>query len=46
MGKEVVDELYEKGREILDRLVVYLVDFAREFENLDITRALKSQDNT
>ena len=46
MGKEVVDELYEKGREILDRLVVYLVDFAREFENLDITQALKSQDNT
>lgn len=44
LGKEVVDELYERGQEIIRRLVDYIVDFAKEFEKVDITEALKSKD--
>lgn len=44
LGKEVVDELYERGQKILNGLVDYLVDFAKAFEKLDITEALKSRD--
>jgi creatinine amidohydrolase/Fe(II)-dependent formamide hydrolase-like protein len=44
MGKEVVDELYERGKITLEGLVDYLVDFAEAFQNIDLTDALKSKD--
>ena len=44
LGAEVVDELYERGRKVLEGLVEYLVDFTEEFKRVDITDALKSKD--
>ncbi|MCW3978830.1 MAG: creatininase family protein [Candidatus Bathyarchaeota archaeon] len=44
LGEEVVDELYERGKKILDGLVPYLVDFALHFKDVDLTEALKSRD--
>ncbi len=44
LGKEVVDELYERGRKILDGLLDYLVDFIREFQKTDLSQALRSKD--
>jgi len=44
MGKEVVDELYERGKITLEGLVDYLVDFAKVFQTIDLTDALKSKD--
>jgi len=43
MGDEVVDELYERGRETMARLVDYLTDFAEHFRGVDISEALKSK---
>lgn len=43
-GKEVVDNLYKRGQDVLKRLVEHLVGFAKEFEKVDITEALKSKD--
>lgn len=43
LGKDVVDELYERGREILKGLVDYIVDFAKEFQKIDIKDAQKSR---
>ncbi len=43
LGREVVDELYERGQKILRGLVDYLVDFAEHFKGVDITDALKSR---
>jgi creatinine amidohydrolase len=43
LGKEVVDELYDRGQEILKILVDYLIKFAKEFEKIDIADGLKSQ---
>lgn len=44
LGEEVVDELYERGKKILDGLVPYLVDFALHFKGVDITESLRSKD--
>jgi len=44
LGKEVVDELYERGRKILDGLLDYLVDFIRELQKTDLSQALRSKD--
>jgi hypothetical protein len=44
LGGEVVDELYERGKKILDGLVPYLVDFALHFKDVDITESLRSKD--
>jgi hypothetical protein len=44
LGKEVVDELYVRGQKIIVRLVDYIVDFAKEFQKIDLTQALKSTD--
>jgi creatinine amidohydrolase/Fe(II)-dependent formamide hydrolase-like protein len=44
LGKEVVDELYERGKKILDGLVDYLVDFALHFKDVDTSEALESRD--
>lgn len=43
MGEEVAEELYERGRETLARLVDYLTDFAKHFRGVDISKALKSR---
>lgn len=40
-----VDELYKRGKEIIKRMVDYIVDFSEEFIKIDIEAALKSQDN-
>lgn len=45
IGKEVLDELYERGLEIMKRMVEYTVSLAEEFKKVDVTEALKSQDN-
>ncbi len=42
LGPEVAAELRDRGREILARLVDYLVDFATELRRLDVSEALKS----
>ena len=44
LGREVVDELYERGLKILQGLVKYLCDFVEEFKKIDIQDALKSKD--
>jgi hypothetical protein len=44
IGVEVIDELYERGKIVLERLVDYLVDFAAEFQNIDLTNALESKE--
>ena len=44
LGKEVVDELYDRAKNILEKLVDYLVDFAEEFQKIDLTDALRSKD--
>ena len=44
LGKEVVDELYERGKKIMEGLVEYLVDFAEEFQKVDLSKALESRD--
>jgi len=44
LGKEVVDELYVRGQKIIARLVDYIVDFAEEFQKIDLTQVLKSTD--
>jgi len=41
---DVVDELYDLGKEAIELVVEYIVDFALEFQKIDITEALKSQD--
>ncbi len=43
-GEEDIDELYEKGLEILKIVVDYTVALANEFAKVDVTEALKSQD--
>jgi hypothetical protein len=45
MGKEVVDNLYERSKVLLERLVDYLVALAAEFEKVNVTEALKSKDS-
>lgn len=45
IGKEVLDELYERGLEIMKRMVEYTVSLAEEFKKVDVTEALKSQDS-
>ena len=45
IGEDVVDELYQRGQEIIIRMVDYIVDFIKEFEKVDIGKALKHQDN-
>jgi creatinine amidohydrolase/Fe(II)-dependent formamide hydrolase-like protein len=44
LGKEVVDELYQRGKKIMDGMVDYLVDFAQTFQKVDISISLKSID--
>ena len=44
LREDVVDELYERGRKVLEGLVEYLVNFTEEFKKVDITDALKSKD--
>ena len=44
MGKEVADELYERGEEIIRRTIEYIVDFVEEFQKVNIEEALKSKD--
>ncbi|GAG63951.1 unnamed protein product, partial [marine sediment metagenome] len=44
-GEEDVDEIYEKGLEIMKIVVDYTSALANEFAAVDITEALKSQDN-
>jgi creatinine amidohydrolase len=44
LGKEVVDELFERGQETIRCLVDYIVDFAKKFQKVDITQALRSVD--
>ena len=43
MSKQDVDELYTRGKMALEGIVDYLVDFAEEFQSIDITDALKSK---
>ena len=38
-----VDELYDLGKEAIKRVIDYIVDFAIEFQKIDITKSLKSQ---
>ena len=44
LGREAVDELYERGHKIIMGLVDYLVDFANHFKGVDITESLRSKD--
>jgi creatinine amidohydrolase/Fe(II)-dependent formamide hydrolase-like protein len=44
LGIEVVDELYQRGKKILEGLVDYLVNFVRDFEKVDLDPSLKSKD--
>jgi len=44
LGKEVVDELYERGKKIMEGLVEYLVEFAEAFQKADLSKALESRD--
>lgn len=44
LGKEVVDDLYERGKKIMEGLVEYLVEFAKAFQRVDISKALESKD--
>ena len=43
LGREIVDDQYERGQEIIRVVVDYLVDFAKEFKKVDITEAVKSK---
>ena len=45
IGEEVIEELYERGLEIIERILEDIVSFAEEFKKVDITKALKFQDN-
>lgn len=45
LGPEVVDHLYERAQGLLKLLVDYFVDFAKEFEKVDISKALESKDD-
>lgn len=44
LGKEVVDDLYERGKQIMEGLVEYLVEFAEAFQEVDPSKALESKD--
>ena len=44
LGYEVVDELYERGKKIMEGLVDYLVEIAGVFQKVDLSLALKSID--
>ena len=44
LGKEVVDDLYERGKKIMEGLVEYLVEFAEAFQKVDLPKALESKD--
>lgn len=44
ISKDEVDELFERGKELIRRLVDYIAGFAKEFEKTDISKALESQD--
>ena len=44
LGEEVVDELYERGKKIMEGLVEYFVDFAEAFQKVDLEMALESRD--
>ena len=44
LGKEVVDDLYERGKKIMEGLVEYLVEFAEAFQKADLSKALESRD--
>jgi creatinine amidohydrolase len=45
MGEEVVEELHERGTNILAALVDYLVDFVKKYDEIDVSEALKTVDN-
>ena len=44
LGKEVVDDLYERGKKIMEGLVEYLVEFTEAFQKVDLSKALESRD--
>jgi creatinine amidohydrolase/Fe(II)-dependent formamide hydrolase-like protein len=44
LGNEVVDDLYERGKKIMEGLVDYLVEFAGAFQKVDLSQSLKSID--
>jgi creatinine amidohydrolase/Fe(II)-dependent formamide hydrolase-like protein len=44
VNSEDLDEIYENGKEIIKRVIDYLVDFAEEFKRIDVKGALKSKD--
>jgi len=45
LGKEVVDDLYERVTKAIELVVDHIIEFAKEFEKIDISEGLKSRDN-
>lgn len=45
LGPEVINNLRERAKGLLDLLTGYLIELANEFEKTDLTEALRSQDN-
>jgi len=44
LGAEVVDDLHERGRKIMEGMVEYLVEFAEAFQRADLSKVLKTKD--
>jgi len=44
LGTEVVDDLHERGRKIMEGMVEYLVEFAEAFQRADLSKVLESRD--
>jgi creatinine amidohydrolase/Fe(II)-dependent formamide hydrolase-like protein len=44
-GEEKIEELYQRGQEILKRVIDYIASFIKEFEKIEIDDALKSTDD-
>ena len=44
LGQEVVDDLYERGKKIMEGMVEYLAEFAEAFQRADLSKALESRD--
>jgi hypothetical protein len=44
LEKEILDELYIRGKKTIESVTNYIVDFANTFKKVDVSQALKSHD--
>lgn len=44
LGREVVDDLYDRGMKAIELVVEHVIEFAEDFEKVDISEGLKSRD--